>query len=52
MTDDTALETLEDAANRDLAELKRALDEVGTTEIVALMGRSGSRRRALLFRLR
>lgn len=51
MTDDAALEILEDGTNRDLAQLKNALDEVATAEIVALMGRSSSRRRALLFRL-
>ncbi len=51
MIDDTALDILEDATNRDLLQLKNALDEVGAAEIVALMGRSSSRRRALLFRL-
>lgn len=46
-----AMELLEDADLKDLRTLKIALDGARTSEIVALMGRTGSRRRAMLFRL-
>lgn len=51
MAEQTALDLLEDGDVGDLRELRRALDEVRVGEIVALMGRVSSRRRALLFRL-
>jgi len=51
MAEQSALDLLEDGDVGDLRELRRALDEVRVGEIVALMGRVSSGRRALLFRL-
>ncbi|MEO7122536.1 MAG: magnesium transporter [Lacisediminihabitans sp.] len=51
MAEPTALDVLEDSDVDDLRELRGALDDVRTGDVVALMGRVSSRRRALLFRL-
>lgn len=51
MAEQGALDLLEDNDANDLRELRRALDDVRTGELVGLMGRVSQRRRALLFRL-
>ncbi|MEO7006434.1 MAG: magnesium transporter [Terrimesophilobacter sp.] len=51
MANEPALDILEDADINDLGALRQALHEVHISQIVALMGRVTSRRRALLFRL-
>lgn len=51
MTESEAFTVLEDASELDLRLLSNALSELRPDEIVALLGRVPSRRRALLFRL-
>ena len=51
MAERSALDVLEDGPLTELGALRQALSEVHTAELVALLGRTGSRRRAVLFRL-
>lgn len=51
MAERTALSTLETGTMSDLGSLGQALGEVRDSDVVALFGRTGSRRRAILFRL-
>lgn len=51
MAERTALSTLETGTMSDLSTLGHALTDVRDADIVALFGRTGSRRRAILFRL-
>ncbi|MBX3093621.1 MAG: magnesium transporter [Cryobacterium sp.] len=51
MAERTALSTLETGTMSDLSTLGQALGDVRDSDVVALFGRTGSRRRAILFRL-
>lgn len=51
MAEPGVLEVLESGALTDLGALRQALSEVRNSDLVELLGRTGSRRRAVLFRL-
>ena len=51
MAEQDTLDALEDIPTSDLTALRAALMELRVHEVVALLGRSDSRRRAVLFRL-